>query len=1135
MSQGYDINKGIDIKNFIPEYPDEDDPELIEKITEQKEFYINRLSPDEKVSRIAGKPLSHQYLQARYFSQHTPFMKGVLWHGLGSGKSCSASLIVEEFKNTIVDGKPRKRALILVKNNHLKESFRNEISTVCTREIYFPKLRVEELRAGKNVEMTEETKRRRLNAAIAETYEIVTYSEVLDPKKMDNEKAIEEKYSGRVIIVDEIHNIRLQPGKSKNIQYKLLHKFLHIVKGCRVILLTATPIWDKVYDIAGLMNLILKKDEQLPTLSKFIREFFDSDKNLRKDKAEELRQKFKGKISYIRSLISTARRTEVGIKEPWMKWIKIFPTQLSNMQKEAIDSASGGFNVEDSDKEDSEEEELEEDDDSVMKKGAFLSSARDASNCVYPIFDKKGNVISTGYGTDTFKKYAITTEDKFVFRKGDVSSREKIKKEVFKFKDNRIAKELGPVEGDDIYKNLRKYSSKFAELIEILKNPDTMGEKAFIYNDSVRGTGGVISLALILELYGFRWIKNVNGIPKKGKEITPKSPGNFIVITSDDQTISESSQIREALAKYNNINNLGGNNIRIIIGSSTISQGFSLKSTRQGHIISGYWNLPSIDQAMGRIYRVGAFDLLPQKDRHIKFYKYTSMEKGNDVEFNGKSYSSKHTIDSHIYSIAENKEYENSQIYRIMKEMSWDCALAYARNVLPNDQDYSRECDFIKCNYKCDNFSPTNKKGGGEFMEKSKKGKAKYIYSYTLDKSDILTSNYNLLYAQEKTDKIIKELKNLFGNYFNLRIDVIIKKLDIQQDEIPVLLGALNYMINKKVVIKDRFGSSMYLKESYDTYFLDSSFSVKSSFESNDEYQNVIYTMFPMISERSSLGVTVETIQLKDDQEKIKDFMKNPTIERFEKISHKGKIIIFEQYYVHKYVKGGKDSKALEIIKKLSEKEVYEMSDGNYIHYMYNARHINGVYGTYIKDLKPNGMMRILNLEEGDWVYIHSLDMNESRRKLVEENYKKEAVKYSSDKIKAGVSSNPYNMHGIEDNGRFKIYDNRIGKAASGRVCETYKVPELRDMFYHLSHTAHDDEISPAIKEMSREKLLSSINANPKTRVHAYVQEINEDTTTEQIRKIYTMLTFGKNQLCSSLQRWFKGENQDGKKYYVTI
>lgn len=47
--------------------------------------------------------------------------------------------------------------------------------------------------------------------------------------------------------------------------YKQFHRFLHVVKDCKILLMSGTPMKDGVEEIASVMNLILPLNKQLIT------------------------------------------------------------------------------------------------------------------------------------------------------------------------------------------------------------------------------------------------------------------------------------------------------------------------------------------------------------------------------------------------------------------------------------------------------------------------------------------------------------------------------------------------------------------------------------------------------------------------------------------------------------------------------------------------------------------------------------------------------------------------------------------------------------------------------------------------------------------------------------------------------
>ena len=86
------------------------------------------------------------------------------------------------------------------------------------------------------------------------------------------DQEIVKTYSNMIIGIDEVHNLRQyeerkkEGGKEKSIQYNQIHRLMHLVKGCKKIIMSGTPMTDTIDGIADVMNLILPLDNQMPTL-----------------------------------------------------------------------------------------------------------------------------------------------------------------------------------------------------------------------------------------------------------------------------------------------------------------------------------------------------------------------------------------------------------------------------------------------------------------------------------------------------------------------------------------------------------------------------------------------------------------------------------------------------------------------------------------------------------------------------------------------------------------------------------------------------------------------------------------------------------------------------------------------------
>ena len=156
------------------------------------------------------------------------------------------------------------------------------------------------------------------------------------------------------------------------------------------------------------MNLILEPDDQIETGSAFDAKFFNDDGTLNADHIDELKQKFKGKVSFLRQMMTTAQRIEMGTKEPWLQHITVYPDGMSETQsaiareaRDAIESKTIKIKGKIVERE--------------VKGGTVLKLARDAMNMVIPTFDASGNITGAEYGPEAFKKHVV----KEVKRKGE--------------------------------------------------------------------------------------------------------------------------------------------------------------------------------------------------------------------------------------------------------------------------------------------------------------------------------------------------------------------------------------------------------------------------------------------------------------------------------------------------------------------------------------------------------------------------------------------------------------------------------------------------------------------------------------------------------------------------------------------
>lgn len=1030
---------------------------------------------------------------------HNYIANGILCHN-----SCAASAIVENYKNTIVDGRPRKPALVFVTSDELARNIINEVSMICTKDVYTAKPTELEIRKG--IQMTKEAKIARINRAVSKTYEIVPMETFL--RKMPSDEIIKKLYSRRVIIVDEAHRFRLQASRKKKekygntskeifeelgdeeveasfsmaddstMMYKQMDHFLHTVEDCRKILLTGTPIWDKASEIASLLNLILEEDEKLPVGKDFDDKFFDEDGNLREDTKEELRSKIRGKISYLRPMMTTAKRIEQGSTAPWLKYIKVFPDAMSETQAAYANEA----------REYVEKKTIKIKGKTVerdVKGGTVLKTARDAMNMVLPIFDDKGNLVDVEYGPSAFKKHIVKTVKKRTGKGGYTNI------QTYSI-DNKFLK-------DAILNNLREYSTKFSSIIEDIKAHPK--EITFVYNEEVTGLGGCIMLALCLQIHGFKWAKSANDIA------SPSTQKRFAVITSDSQTTNQPKQIYDLLLSANKADNKYGDRLQVIIGSEKIALGHSIKNVRAIHGVMPHWNIPSSEQFQGRGLRFGGQDALPVSERVVRIFKHVAVETAPDGVVidssfpKGAKFSAKETTDIYIYKIAEEKEHRNTQIYRIIKEEDFGCSLFYNRNVLPEDVDGSRECDYQECNYQCDGFPERDYESAS-----SSNG----LWDYSIPEEEIDYSTYNILYASGKVKEIIDRVIELFNGHFALSLKMVKSLLQISEAESNLLMYAIDIIINSRTLIRNSYGFPSYLKEDGNMLFLDDNISQSS------DYLDSAYVENPFVSEITSLDSLVEIVELERDKNSVNEFCQNPSQDTWNDIAYKTKILLLEASYIQNLQAQDKGEELPEASSYVIEEmgnDIYIMDDDTPVHILYTEEFKGLAYDVASKDIKVTGVMRMYDTEYGSWKYV-------PREK--EEEYVEGIKLQMIDAKQEWFENNPYDAFGWiskKDNSfriNLKQQPGKKGKIR-GRKCKNFQVPDLIDIF--IERLKYFPEPKTEYEDFSKEDLIKAIKGRPGFSKHKKNLEKKDE---KYLRGLLTILTMHIDELCEELKSFFE-------------
>lgn len=803
-----------DIKYFLPIYSDIDDPNFNMSIYRKKEFYDEKLSKFEAYPSNPGELLKAQKIISRFLSSYTIYNSLLLRWELGSGKTGAAIGAIEKIKN---EGSIYDKAIILAKGDTLIENFKNEIVFKSTPGQYIPE----------NYKLlTRRQKKARIKKNLSVYYDFWTFEKFVKKEIMNkNDEYLIETYSNKIIVIDEVHNIRLHDKIIKNkkegvLLYDNFHRFLHTVKNCKILLLSGTPIKDTIDEIADIFNLILPMDKQLPIGKVFLKEYFNNEDKLytiKPEKIKEIKEYFKGYVSFLESTKSEVKKKYEGETIGKLKHFKVYPDIMGEFQTNIYEKAyikDKKRRIVINEEEEGEEYDTEEDDeyyeyiseedgagniDEEEEKSGFSKSCRQASLFVFP----DGTYGKQGFNNPKYIKIKTTKEINVTAQKTDIDKEEKVQiKKSFSLGEE-LKNALKGKDNDERLKKLEIYSSKYASVIRNILEGHKTGKSCFIYSEFVKGSGGIL-FSLILNLFGF---KKYSG--KENPDAKLSKEKRYAVI--NNETVN-SQEIQNIIERFNRPDNMHGEYINVIIGSIVIAEGVSFKNVQEEHILTPFWNYSIISQAIGRGYRFGSHNDLISAGitPDFRIYQYVSIPNNPELE----------SIDLRLYEISEIKDMNIKGVEQLMKESAFDCALNFDRNHIEG-YDNKRECNYTLCNYKCDDIIMDTK----EPFEPIK-----------INKLDI--SSYEVYYNKDNVNEIIDKLKIMFRTKYKVHLDKI--KNIFKEYLFFDLITSLNIIICENIVIVNNYGIDSYLREENNIFFLVDSISNQNNLFSNYYSKNPI-------------------------------------------------------------------------------------------------------------------------------------------------------------------------------------------------------------------------------------------------------------------------------------------------------
>lgn len=736
-------------------YPDIADENFVCKLSQKNEFYSLRQEP------IAGKKiadmcpqnsfpkLKSQELVRNFMRPETPYTGILVYHGVGTGKTCLSIQIAEAFKPLI--RKLGKRVLVVVsksiEENYKKElyNFKNEQkekrlklergTLQCTGTTYVPPSNMSKANRTKYV-----------NKMIENYYEIVTYqsikglfyrcaSETLlyidmgegmmflpDKNSFGVEEAraccksliflarLQHEFSDRLFIIDEVHNMRESSDSEEKTSSQILELILQNCKRIKLVLLTATPIYNSTADIMYLLNLLLLNDKsedgkkKLELLSKIKTgtEIFNEQKLDFENTTMEymFKDMWKGRVSYVRGenpVNFPEKRfppSDLVYRPLWRHFnhsksntfyldliTELNPpypltlAQMSSIQKvvyEKIVGFSGARNQADIEV-------------NTKSNETFHLNGKDISNLVFPSQEyvreqTHKSVVEAMFGRKGFdncfkydKAQYTPTSNSFVKQKPG-------EKEIF-FLDASV---------------LENYSPKMKIILEqINSNPDQL---IFVYGEHRKST--LFPFCMMLEQNGFERHGDRNFLATGTSSARRKNGKKYIFIDGSVDT----EKRNELVNYFNDPTNKQGEKVQVIVGTKVLGEGVDFKNIRQIHIFNPWYNMSRIDQIVGRgIRHCSHLDFSKDEERDyrsVTVFLYSASLYDKSIRENERQILVE-TTDETIFRMAFRKDILFQRIFRSLKETAIDCNLNYKMNVFEQDNDYSRECAYKECHFKC--------------------------------------------------------------------------------------------------------------------------------------------------------------------------------------------------------------------------------------------------------------------------------------------------------------------------------------------------------------------------------------------------------------------------------------------------
>ena len=739
-------------ENETGAYPETIDPEFLQKLLTKREFAESLQQTWKPLSDPCnGESLFEvtpvQRFVTNFMSPKTPYMSALLYHGVGVGKTCAAIQITEAWLEFYPHHEVYLVAPPTIQQGFLRTIFDINKVTIgseeepntasqCTGTTYLKLTNTLYERDKTKIEKAVQKmirRRYKLLGYVAFANFIKEKTESGIPQHASDEerilfqkKNIRSQFSGKLLIVDEAHNLRditsterterTEPVKEDEdaaagkLLTPLLKNVLQFSEGMKFCALTATPMYNSYEEIIFMLNLLLMNDKKGLIRSPDV---FDMEGNVTERGTAILSSTAKQYVSFMRGenpisfpvrlfpedvpamgIYPTVNPRGAPIQEEekaYFQRLPMVPVLLSGDTLRASirfaeDMKEGGTGL------------------NTM----MMEKLVHAGNFIVPATDATRGDTSEQYTARTDRESLLTVFDK---EGAGFNTR-------YRAKPGIGARWLAA----DV---LREASPKFEFLLQRLRQSEGC---SFVYSRFVNG--GALPLALVLEANGYTPYhgrplladgnqvaggKQCARCSKKQQEHSGVShaftPAYYGLLTGSGDL---SPNNEATIVRQRSMENKDGVQLKVLLGSQIASEGVDLRFIRETHILDSWFHLNKTEQIIGRAIRFLSHCALPKEKRNTTIYLYAAVLPP--------AVSTRETGDLYSYRVGFNKAVLMGKVTRIMKQSAIDCNLnlpaIVVRNEAPieqedsqrkrrmnvniNDMPFTAVCDWIEtCDYTC--------------------------------------------------------------------------------------------------------------------------------------------------------------------------------------------------------------------------------------------------------------------------------------------------------------------------------------------------------------------------------------------------------------------------------------------------